>query len=208
MPNIRPMAKRVFTIPNIITMLRILMIPVFTILFLKGQLMAMLAVLFLSGMSDMMDGKIARRYNQISDMGKWLDPTADKLTQITLAVLLFFGFHGSENETMRSFSWAFLIFLVKELLMLIVALIMLILKKRPAAAEIYGKVATTVFYIVVALLFFAAPDVGLLIKYDIWAMPNWAVVVLTIITLVLTIIAFISYIPDTYRKVFNKEKKG
>lgn len=208
MSNIRPMAKRVFTIPNMITMLRIALIPVFTVLFLKGQLLAMIAVLFVSGMSDMVDGKIARRYNMISDMGKWLDPTADKLTQITLAVLLFWGFYSSENGTMRSFSWAFLIFLVKELLMLAVALVMLILKKRPAAAEIYGKVATVVFYLVIALIFVAGPDVSLFAKYGWPVLPNWAVVALTVVTLALTIIAFISYIPDTYRKVFNKEKKG
>ncbi|MDR3313305.1 MAG: CDP-alcohol phosphatidyltransferase family protein [Oscillospiraceae bacterium] len=200
-------SNKVFTIPNLITMLRVVLIPVFTILFLQGHLLAMLIVLAISGLSDTVDGKIARRFHMVSNIGKWLDPAADKLTQITLAVLLFVRFNQSADAGMKAFSWVFLLFLGKELLMLLVALLMLLLKKRPAAAEIYGKAATMVFYVVMTLLFLAGPDVSLFAHYGWPVLPNAVVMALVVLTLLLTFIAFFSYIPDTYRKLFNKEKK-
>ncbi|MDR2526232.1 MAG: CDP-alcohol phosphatidyltransferase family protein [Oscillospiraceae bacterium] len=199
--------NKVFTIPNMITMLRVALIPVFALLFLKGELLAMLIVLVLSGLSDAVDGKIARRFHMVSNIGKWLDPAADKLTQITLAVLLFWKFSQSVNHWIKAFSWVFLLFLGKELLMLVVALVMLLLKKRPAAAEIYGKLATFAFYVVMALLFLAGPEVSLFASWEGFpVLPNGAVFALVIFSLALTFVAFFSYIPDTFRKLFNKEK--
>ncbi len=200
-------SKKIFTIPNMISMLRILMIPVFIVLLLREHLIAGLVVLVLSGLSDTVDGKIARRFNMISDIGKWLDPLADKLTQIALAVMLYWSFSRSTDAGMKAFSWVFLLFLGKEALMILIALVMLILKKRPAAAEIYGKVATVVFYVVMSLLYLLGPDVGLTAHYGWWILPNAAVMALVILSLISTFIAFFSYLPDTYRKLFNKEKK-
>ena len=60
------------------------------------------------------DGKIARRFHQVSALGKVLDPVADKITQITIAVMLFLEFHKSTSGAMRAFSWVFLFFLCKE----------------------------------------------------------------------------------------------
>jgi cardiolipin synthase len=201
-------SNKIFTIPNLITMLRIVLIPVFTLLFLKGQLLAMLIVLAISGLSDLVDGKIARRFHMVSDIGKWLDPAADKITQITLAVLMYLQFHASTNEWMQRFSWVFLLFLAKEFLMLLVSMVMLLLKLRPAAAEIYGKAATFLFYAVMLLLFLVGPEVGLL---QLWlpalVLPEVVVKVLVLLNLALTFVAFFSYIPDTCRKLFHKEKK-
>ena len=84
--------KGCLTVPNLLTLIRILIVPLFAYLFLQGQLLAAVVVLFISGLSDFLDGKIARRFNQISALGKILDPVADKLTQITIAVLLFIKF--------------------------------------------------------------------------------------------------------------------
>ena len=77
-----------WTIPNLLSVLRILVIAPFAYFFLNGQLL--LAVLFLafSGLSDMFDGMIARKFNQITELGKMLDPLADKLTQGTIALSL------------------------------------------------------------------------------------------------------------------------
>ena len=92
--------------------------------------------------------------------------------------------------------------------MLLFALFMLIIGKRPAAAEIWGKAATVVFYVVMAILLLAGPEVGVLEKYFPWAvLPPIVVQVLVVATLVLTVMAFLSYIPDTYRKLFDKEGK-
>ena len=80
-----------------LTVVRIILIPVFAVLFYNDQLIWAVFVLFLSGLTDFLDGKIARRFNQISELGKILDPIADKLTQITIAVMLFFEFRGADG---------------------------------------------------------------------------------------------------------------
>ena len=111
--------KGCLTVPNLLSLIRILLIPVFAVLFYQGQVLWAVFVLFLSGLSDFFDGKIARRFNQISALGKILDPVADKLTQITIAVMLFLEFHQSASSAMRAFSWVFLFFLFKEGVMIL-----------------------------------------------------------------------------------------
>ena len=80
------------TIPNLMSFIRILLIPVFGVLFYKGYSVAAVAVLAVSGLSDLFDGKIARKFNQVSNLGKILDPIADKLTIFTIAIILFLKF--------------------------------------------------------------------------------------------------------------------
>ena len=69
------------TVPNLLSFLRIVMVPIFAVLFHQGRYGWAVFVLALSGLSDFFDGKIARRFNQISNLGKMLDPVADKLTK-------------------------------------------------------------------------------------------------------------------------------
>ena len=71
--------KGCWTVPNLLSVIRILLIPVFAVLFYDGEYLWAVFVLFLSGLSDFLDGKIARRFNQVSALGKVLDPVADKL---------------------------------------------------------------------------------------------------------------------------------
>jgi len=200
--------KKVFTIPNIISFVRILLIPVFVWAYLQDRMVLALVLVAISGISDKLDGTIARRMNQVSDLGKMLDPIADKLTQMTLAVLMFIRFHGAdpvEYPWMRAFAWVFLGFIAKEILMFIFAGVVLLLGKRPVAAEIWGKLATVVFYVVMILLFLAGPGVG--IFAETWSFPPIAVQAMVIATLALMVIAFVSYFPDTARQILNKEKK-
>lgn len=192
------------TIPNWLSFGRIIMVPIFAFLFLKGQVLWSVFVLALSGLSDFLDGKIARRFNQVSDLGKVLDPVADKLTEITIAVLLYITFRSSSVELVKTFSWIFLIFIVKELIMVVFGGIMLLLGLRPSAAVIYGKVATFVFYFVMLFMFAFAPDVGAL--SSVWTIPPTLLVILVAVSAVLTIIAFTSYLPGVYRQF--KEKYG
>ena len=201
--------KKVFTIPNTISMVRVALIPVFIWAFMAGRDILALVLVVISGISDKLDGTIARRFNMVSDTGKWLDPMADKFTQVALALILFLRFHASANAWMHTFSWVFLGFIGKEIVMLLFALIMLLIGKRPAAAEVWGKAATVAFYVVTGVLLFAGPEVGVLPKYYPQAvLPPWSVQVLVVATLALTVIAFLSYIPDTYRKLLNKEEKA
>lgn len=197
------------TIPNWLSFARIVMVPIFAWLFLdnsiENNVIWSVFVLFLSGLSDFLDGKIARRFNQISDLGKVLDPVADKLTQMTIAVLLFIKFSGSTEQLIKTFSWIFLVFIIKEFLMVLFGGIMIAIGLRPSASEIYGKVATFVFYIVMIVLFAFAPDVGAF--NSLWTIPNALLVVLVTVSAILTIVALISYLPGTYRQFKEKFSK-
>ena len=144
--------KGCWTIPNLLSVIRILLIPVFAVLFYKQEYGWAILTLVLSGLSDFFDGKIARKFNQISALGKMLDPVADKLTQVTLAVLLFMSFNKAQDETLKAFSWVFLVFIVKEIVMVVGGAVMLACGIRPGAAEIYGKVATFAFYAIMILV--------------------------------------------------------
>ncbi len=189
---IKDLFKNWKTVPNL---LRIVMVPIFAKLFYDGHLGWAVFVLFLSGVSDFLDGKIARRFNQISDLGKILDPIADKLTQIMIAVMLFIFFRQSTTPEMAAFSWVFMVFLAKEALMVIVGAIMLAIGLRPGAAEIYGKVATFVFYGVMLIIIGFGPEIGAFSQY--FTLPTLAMQILVIISAVLTIVAFLSYVPAT-----------
>ena len=213
----------VWTIPNLLSFLRILMIPVFAFLFYKGQhddkgiyLLWAVVVLALSGLSDFFDGKIARRFNQISALGKLLDPVADKLTQATIAVMLFFTFYHVENRTLHLFAWVFLLFIIKELVMLIGGLLMLLFHIRPGAAEIYGKAATMAFYIVMLLIMAFGPEIGAFSNrpgaiYPLFTLPDTVMMVMVVIAVIMTFVAFFSYMPETHRQVkerFSPEGKA
>ena len=121
--------KEILTVPNFISFFRIGLIPVFLWLYCAVEKpFAAIAVLAVSGLSDIADGIIARRFNMVSDFGKLLDPVADKLTQAALILslsvrypeiwALFFSFAGTEitlgvmglvvlekTDTMNSAQW-------------------------------------------------------------------------------------------------------
>ena len=71
-------------IPNMISLVRILLTPVFAVLYVRGALYQAMGVLLLCAVSDVLDGAIARRFNMVTDLGKALDPAADKLIQIAM----------------------------------------------------------------------------------------------------------------------------
>ena len=194
------------TVPNWLSFARIIMVPIFAYLFLndgiKNNIIWAVFVLALSGLSDFLDGKIARRFNQISDLGKVLDPVADKLTQITIAVLLYIKFSSSSESLIKTFSWIFLVFIIKEFIMVLFGGIMIAIGLRPSAAEIYGKAATFVFYFVMIALFAFAPDVGAF--NSLWTIPDALLVVLVAISALLTVVAFVSYLPGVYKQFKTK----
>lgn len=74
-----PVSDRVLTPPNVLSMLRLVCVPIFLWLILTYQNNWALLVLMLSGVSDYLDGKIARHYNQVTRVGQLLDPLADRL---------------------------------------------------------------------------------------------------------------------------------
>ena len=78
--------EEILTIPNILSFLRILLITPFMILFLNGNYIWASLMIIISGLSDCVDGFIARKFNQVSEVGKILDPVADKLTLLAVGV--------------------------------------------------------------------------------------------------------------------------
>lgn len=202
--------KGCLTIPNLLSVIRILLIPVFAYLFYNDQKIAAVAVLAISGLSDTFDGQIARRFNQVSALGKILDPVADKLTQLTIAVMLLIDFRNAENSLINAFGWVFLVFLVKEAVMLIGGLVMLLMNIRPGAAEIWGKLATLVFYVGMTVIIAVGPEVGALNEVLGFELPGVVTGIIVIISAIMTIIAFLSYLPETFRqfKEHFDEKKA
>ncbi|WP_322198885.1 CDP-alcohol phosphatidyltransferase family protein [Acutalibacter intestini] len=144
MPQETKPSNRVLTVPNAMSGLRILIVPFFAVLYLKGYVAAAVALLLLSGLTDMLDGLIARKFNQITELGKMLDPFADKLTQGVVALCIALRFPAIRP--------LLLLFIFKELLMLGCAVVLLKKHKRPCAAKWYGKVATVMFYVSVSVI--------------------------------------------------------
>lgn len=196
------------TIPNLLSFIRILLIPIFGYCLVKDQFLIAAIIIAVSGLTDLFDGKIARRFNQVSSLGKLLDPIADKMTIITIAIIMFIKFRQADDSMIRAFSWVFLIFLIKDAVMVIGGTVMVAMGIRPGAAEIYGKVATCVFYGVMILVIAFGPSVGALTS--IWTMPKALTFALVIIAVIATLVAFASYMPAVYRQFKEKsqEKKA
>ena len=114
--------KENLNVPNALTMLRFLMIPLYIVLFLKGLKYWALVTFLLAGVTDILDGRIARKYNLITDFGKLMDPLADKLMGV--AVLLSMAIGTAQIPAVVP--WAVVaVILGKELLMVLGGLVML-----------------------------------------------------------------------------------
>lgn len=192
--------KNCWTIPNLISVIRILLIPLFGYLFYNDEKIIAVLVLAISGLTDMFDGKIARKFNQISDLGKVLDPVADKLTQITIAVMLLIDFKTAQNPIINALGWVFLVFLIKEAVMIVGGLIMLLLNIRPGAAEFWGKAATVVFYVGMVIIIAVGPEVGALNEILGFQLPDIVTGIIVVLCAIMTIAAFLSYMPETFRQ--------
>ena len=190
--------------PNLLSLIRIALIPVFAVLFNDGNYLWAVIVLAISGLTDFFDGKIARKFNQISAMGKLLDPIADKMSQITIAVMFYLTFSNSSDETVKTFSWIFLVFLIKEAVMVVVAAGMIVFGLKPVAAEMPGKIATFAFYTIMCVIMAFGPDIGILGK--VYTLSATVMLILVGISVVLTLIAFFSYVPGVISQI--KEKKN
>lgn len=132
-------------IPNILTSIRIAAAGVFAYFFAQDNHDACVYTFALSMLTDVLDGAIARKFNCISDLGKILDPLADKLTLLVISICFFSS--GLIPKYML------IAIIVKESLMLIGAVIML-RHKAVAYSDAFGKAATTLFStsIILALL--------------------------------------------------------
>ncbi len=139
--------NELFTIPNILSYVRIILAIIFFLVYQinngnNGVILGL--ILIVSAITDLLDGKIARKFNQVSELGKLLDPFADKLTQAIILICLM-----SKYEMVKC---VILVFVIKEVCMSAKSFQLIKETKQNEGAQWYGKFSTTVFYIVMIVI--------------------------------------------------------
>ncbi len=179
--------KEIWTIPNLLSLFRMVLIPVYMNIYLNadssGDYVTAALILAASCLTDMVDGKIARHFNQITNLGKVLDPAADKLTQLTLMVCL--------SVHRRALRFLLVLFLIKEFFQLFAMLAALREGKALDGALMSGKISTTVLF------------VSLIIMVLMPNLTERTTDIITGICLVFLLYAFVDYI----RAYFGKNKR-
>jgi Phosphatidylglycerophosphate synthase len=164
-------------VPNALSVLRIILIIPFVIYFVRDEIAYAAIVLVISGLSDMLDGMIARRFNQFTELGQMLDPLSDKMTQGAVAVCL-----AVEQPVLIPL---LAIFVIKEILMVAAGCLLIKRGKKPGGSKWYGKVATALFYVSFTVI---------VALKGIWKIENMVVTVtLLSITAVSMVYAFVQY---------------
>lgn len=181
--------KEILSIPNLLSLFRLLLIPVYMVIYLNAKTTAHYAVaaaiLAVSCLTDMIDGKIARKFNMITTLGKILDPVADKATQFTLIVCL---------SIKHPVLWYLVaLFVIKESFQLIAGINALRHRKILKGALFAGKVCTTILFVSLILLVLL-PNLS-----------DTAVLIIAIIDAIFMLIAFLEYIRAYARKTSQIE---
>lgn len=169
-------------------MCRIIMIPFILWTFFIGYYYVSAGILVLSGITDLLDGFIARRFNMVSALGKVLDPIADKLTVLAVTVSLCFSYDAMIVLVG--------IFVVKEFIMFIEGLIIIKKTGTTYSARWYGKVTTLFLYLTMFMII-------------IWkSMPGEVTLSLIIVSAVLVVVSLILYTIGNYKmlKKFDADK--
>ena len=201
--NVKDLFTNWNTIPNWMCFVRIALIPVFSVLFVKESYIAAFIVMIVAALTDVFDGKIARKYNMVSNLGKILDPIADKLSQIAIVVILIVKFWSFDGPL----KYLLFLFIFKELVMVIAGAILLSLGMRPVAAEVWGKVATVVFYTFMITIIAIGPSGALVGVWFIKALPMPVIYVMVAISAILAFVSLFGYAPGFLRQIKEKKNK-
>lgn len=173
------MKKEIFTIPNILCYIRFLLVPLFLYYYMQGDYVLSSCIILIGSITDFLDGYIARHYNMVTQLGKAIDPLADKVMQLAIAIAL-----ASRYPMMIML---LILFVVKELFQGICCLVGLKKHRRMDGAMWFGKVSTAVFYVLTfALIAFPQMNIAL-VSICCW------------ITTLFMGFAFIKYIQAFYR---------
>lgn len=138
--------NKVWTIPNILTIFRLFMVGIMIYFFFLGNSLAAFIVYVTAALTDVLDGYIARKYNQVSNFGKLFDPMADKLLSIAALGGLFFI--GYMSRTLV------IIVIVKESIMVLGGGLALFWLKNVVYANKFGKFAALMYTAAILLTFF------------------------------------------------------
>ncbi len=179
--------KEIWSIPNLLSLFRVVLIPVYMNIYLNAQrpqdYYTAACILGASCLTDMVDGKIARAFHQITNLGKVLDPLADKLTQLTLLISL-----SLRRQPIRV---VLVLFLCKEFFQFFAMLAAYRNGKGLNGALLSGKICTTVLFTSLTLMVLMP------------GMSGQATNLLTLLCLVCLLYAFTDYV----RAYFGREKK-
>ncbi|WPX07608.1 CDP-diacylglycerol--glycerol-3-phosphate 3-phosphatidyltransferase [Anaerocellum danielii] len=170
-------------LPNILTILRFILVPVFVAVFfsqLKFNYLIALSVFLLSGLTDILDGFIARRYNMVTQFGKLFDPLADKLMILTVLWCLVL------KEYIPS--WVFYIVLAKEIFMIIGSALLYGKIKIVVSANIYGKLSTFLFYIAI---------ISLILRWQV----SFHILILAIIFAIFALVMYVTKYVNEYKRL-------
>ena len=182
---IKDWKKEIMTIPNLLSLFRLILIPVYVVMYLNAtepvHYYIAGGILAVSCLTDMVDGQIARRFNMISTVGKVLDPFADKLTQFTLAICLAVQF---------PVVWIMVcLIFVKEIFQLVAGIIAFRKGKMLTGALMAGKVCTAILFLSLIVMVLTPPQI----------LTNQIVSIVTIIDVVFLLISFTSYSLSYYK---------
>lgn len=152
---IKDWKKEIFSIPNLLSFFRLALIPVYAYIYLNAtqphQYLIAGSIMAVSCLTDMIDGKIARRCNMITTVGKILDPLADKITQFTLTLCL-----SMKYPVLMP---VLALFVVKEVFQLVAGVFFLRKGRMLPGALMAGKVCTTVLFVsLIAMVLFPGID--------------------------------------------------
>lgn len=177
--------KDILTIPNMLSLFRLILIPVYITIYLKAETQTdyflAASILAVSCLTDLIDGKIARHFNMISNVGKVLDPLADKLTQFSLIVCLISNY--------GVLFYLVPLFVAKESFQLIAGGISVVKKKKMLkGAQLTGKISTAILFM------------SLIVLVLIGNLPANVVNIITLVDFIVLLIAFIDYIWVYFRK--------
>ena len=179
-----------WNVPNVLTLIRLFLVPVYIVLFSIGEKYSALTVFLLASFTDLLDGRIARKYNLITDFGKLMDPLADKVMVVTAMCSMAIG-----NKTIPAvIPWAAVIILfIKELIMVIGSAVML-RYQIVVYSTMVGKVAQCMFIASLVAVYFHDWFVQLCAD---WFMPLDLILMWT--SIVLTLCALFIYVTRSLR---------
>ena len=153
------MSSRIFTVPNILTVFRMVLIPVFVSLLFYQRFVLALGVFVLAGLTDGLDGLLARRFNQKSQLGTILDPIADKLMLVTAFIVLSMRtvYPQPVPSHLPVPFWVTVAVISRDVFIIVgAAAINIVTGFRGFRPSLLGKINTTVQIVAIGIIMFAA----------------------------------------------------
>lgn len=186
-------------VPNILTVVRFLLIPIILYFVFTEQYIAAFLMLTVSGLTDVLDGIIARKFDCITNFGKLIDPLADKATQISILAALTF-----KNIIPL---WMLLVVFIKEFVM-VAGASFLYGKELVVSSRWFGKLATVLFYVAIVCSFFITYWNSTLVghpEYSVSMLPSFDTYIYYL-ALIATVFSLIMYFKTFYQQGYLKKE--